>query len=441
MSYNLKCGAGRADITPALGTLLYGYPRKRPAETVGDNLYATAVMLTSDNGCALMITCDNCAMNPTLASELRAIAGKAADINPEFVTISCTHTHSGPNTSIKSGWGEIDYEYIETVLKKGIKEASEKAKANLVPAVMGVAETESQVGINRREIAENGEIALGQNPWGIRDPRMTVVSFKGEDGKIIANMIHYGCHGTACGGGLQITRDWAGVMVDMLETETGAITGFWNGFEGDQGPRLPNGKTSGDYNCVKHLGARAGFDAINAFKSIKEWKDAAVRVINDTIRIPYDPIATKEEAEKKLSELGSPEQIEANKSLVNAYIHWNNVLAEHKAHDEEGKPYKTHFEFGQNITVIGNVAFCPAPFEAFAEIGLRIRAASPYAYTLNLCNTHGCYAYLPTKNDIPSGGYEVWHFLLALRTTYPLPNNTDDFWVQENLKMLKEIDN
>ncbi len=432
---NLHCGAAKSDITPPLGTLLYGYPRKRAAESVGDNLYATAIMLTSDEGSALMITCDNCAMSSDLTWELRNIAGEAAGIAPERVTVSSTHTHSGPNTSIKSGWGEVDYDYIENILKPGIKDVSEKAKENLLSAKMGVAEVDSDVGMNRREIKENGEIALGQNPWGIRDPKMTVISFKGEDGNIIANMIHYGCHNTACAGGLEITRDWSGVMVDMLETETGAVTGFWNGFEGDQGPRLPNGKTTGNYTYVKQLGAKAGFDATRAFKSIKEWKDVPVRVLNDTIKIPYDALPTKEEAKEKLSELGQVGEMGANK---NAYIHWNDVLSEHKAHEEEGKPYKTHFEFNQSIVTIGDVAYVPAPFEVFAEIGLRIRAHSPYAYTLNLCNTHGSYAYLPTKNDIPSGGYEIWQFLMSLRTVYPLPKNTDDHWVRENLRILRE---
>lgn len=432
---NLCCGAGKSDITPPLGTLLYGYPRKRAAESVADNLYATAVILTSDEGCALMITCDNCAMNPELTWELRAIAGKAANIAPDHVTISCTHTHSGPNTSIRSGWGEVDYDYIEKILKPGIEEAARMARENLKSALMGVAEIDSDVGMNRREIKENGEIVLGQNPSGIRDPRMTVVSFKGEDGAIVANMVHYGCHNTACAGGLEITRDWCGVMVDMLEAETGAITGFWNGFEGDQGPKLPNGKTTGNSNLYKQLGAKAGIDAVKAFKNIKEWKDVPIRVLNDTIKVPFDPLATKEEAEKRLSELGDVGEMGANK---NEYIHWNNVLAEHRAHEEQGKPYKTHFEFSQSIVTIGNVAYVPAPFEAFAEIGLRIRSHSPYAYTLNLCNTHGSYAYLPTKNDIPSGGYEVWHYLLALRTTYPLPKNMDDYWVGENLRILRE---
>lgn len=435
MSHNLHCGAGKADITPPIGTILYGYAPGRPAQSVGDGLEAVAILLKSNEGEALLISCTICAINTELAAELRELAGDAAGIASENVTICCTHTHSGPNTSLRSGWGDVDYAYIENILKPGICAAAEQAKASLVSVKVGIGETLSDVGMNRREINEDGSVKLGQNPWGIRDPKMTVISFAADDGKTIANMIHYGCHGTASAANPEITRDFAGVMTDMLEAESGAITGFYNGFEGDQGPRLPNGRTTGNYKLALQLGGRAGIDAVHAWRSIKEYRDAPVKVIHDTIRIPYEPLASREEAEKKLAELGTLEQIYERKEYpkVNDFIHWSKVLDEYKS----GEPLKTHFTYEQNITTIGPIAIVPSPFEAFAEIGLRIRAHSPYPYTLNLCNCHGCYAYLPTKNDIPSGGYELWHFLLAMRTTYPLPKNTDDHWVMQNLALLR----
>ena len=197
MSHNLHCGVGKADITPPLGTMLYGYPPARPAEAVGDGLEAVAILLKSSEGSALLISCTLCATTTQLAGELRAIAGEVCGIDPDHVSISCTHTHSGPNTSLKSGWGDVDYPYIENILKPGIREAAQKALASLVPAQMGIGVTDSDVGINRRQVMEDGSIELGQNPWGVHDPRMTVISFRGEDGKTIANMIHYGCHNTA----------------------------------------------------------------------------------------------------------------------------------------------------------------------------------------------------------------------------------------------------
>ena len=442
MSDGLYCGAAKSVITPKIGTILYGYAPGRPALSVGDDLEAVAIYLKSNEESALLITCSLCAMGHTVSDELRKIAGEASGVNPENVTVCCTHTHSGPNTNAKSGWGEIDYEYIETVLKPKIREVAENAAKNPKKAVMGVGEIETDIGVNRRQIKEDGKIILGQNPWGIRDPRMTVISFKDEDGNIIANMIHYGCHGTAGGKTDEITRDWAGVMTDMLEAETGAITGFYNGFEGDQGPRLPNGRTTGNYALVKQLGGKAGIEAVRAWKTIKQWRDVPLKVLHGVVRVPFKPLASKEEAERKLASLGTLEEIYESKKYanVNAYLHWSNVIAEHKA-CEEGKTFKTHFEFKQNITTIGQVAIVPAPFEPFAEIGLRIREHSPYAYTLNLCKTHGSYSYFPTKNDIPSGGYEIENFLLAFHTTYQLPENTDDFWVTENLRILRGVDN
>lgn len=434
----LQCGAGQADITPKIGAILYGYAPGRPAQSVGDGLQASAVKLVSKEGCALLITCAVAAMSPELSARLRKAAGEAAGVPAENVTVSATHTHSAPNVSIRSGWGEVDTEYIETVLLPGVVKAAADAAADLRPARMGVGETLSDIGINRRELTEDGKVILGQNPWGPRDPRMTVVSFQGEDGKIIANIVHYCCHGTASGANPEITRDWPGVMTDMLAAETGAISAFYAGVEGDQGPNLPNGKTTGNYSMALQLGARAGIDAVRAFKSIKQWQDAPVGVIHGTIRIPFDPIASRERAEEELEKLGTLEQIYAEKrySDVNAHIHWEKVLAEHTS----GQPYKTHWTYDQCIVTVGPVAFVPCPFEAFVEIGLRLRRHSPYGYTLSLCNTHGCYAYLPTLGEMERGGYEVWHFLLAMRTTYPLPRNTDDHWVTQNLALLRSAE-
>lgn len=433
--HSLACGVGRADITPPVGTIMYGYAPGRPALCVGDNLTATAIKLQSNEDCALMITCTLCAFNPELTQRLQEAAGKIAGVPAENVTLSATHTHSGPNTNFDSAWGEVDTEYIENILVPGVLKSVEEATATVRPVQMGVGETLSDVGMNRREVREDGLAVLGQNPWGPKDPVMTVVSFRGEDGTIIANMIHYCCHCTASGKNEEITRDWAGVMTDMLETETGAITGFYAGFEGDQGPNLPNGHTIGTYQLALQLGARAGVDAVRAFRNIREWRDVPVRVLHGTVKVPFMPLPSREEAEKNLAELGSLEQLRASGLHIktNEFLRWQNVLAEHNS----GQPLKTHWTFPQSIVTIGQVAILPCPFEAFIEIALRIRKGSPYAYTLNLCNTGGALAYLPTPCDIPRGGYEIRQFLSSFRTTYDLPNNTDDYWVQENLKILR----
>ena len=165
-TYKFLCGAGKADITPPLGTKLYGYAPARPAESVGDPIATTAIKVVSNDASALLITCDIASLNPEFAVRARKLAGDAAGVAPENVIVNVTHTHSAPNCSLKSGWGEVEIEYIENILFPGIVKASKEAADTCRPALMGIGETESNVNMNRRELTEEGEIILGQNPWG-----------------------------------------------------------------------------------------------------------------------------------------------------------------------------------------------------------------------------------------------------------------------------------
>ncbi|MEO8498253.1 MAG: hypothetical protein ABI614_24575, partial [Planctomycetota bacterium] len=57
---------------------------------------------------------------------------------------------------------------------------------------------------------------------------------------------------------------------------------------------------------------------------------------------------------------------------------------------------------------IGDLAIAAIPFEVFTEIGLEIKAKSPFkdTFTIELANdSHG---YLPTPRQHELGGYETW---------------------------------
>ena len=54
-------------------------------------------------------------------------------------------------------------------------------------------------------------------------------------------------------------------MIDNFEEMSGGITLFLCGAVGDVGPRLSNGKTTGNgISAVREIGVRAGYDAIKA---------------------------------------------------------------------------------------------------------------------------------------------------------------------------------
>lgn len=93
--------------------------------------------------------------------------------------------------------------------------------------------------------------------------------------------------------------------------------------------------------------------------------------------------------------------------------------------------------FHQVMFLFNSTVFIPFPFELFSEIALRLRTYSPFEHTLCICNTNDSHFYLPTKEQIARGGYEINIFLHA--NVYQLQNNTDDIIIKENLRLIKEF--
>ena len=247
----LYFGAAREVITPPIGGQLYGYNPDIRSTEVADDLTATAFYFAQGETKALMITATVCLIQTELADKTLDQISALTGVPRGAILLSATHTHSGPNVAGSYGWGSIDTAYCQQIFIPKLLCVAQQAVQNAVPARMQVAQGKSDVGINRRQLSHQNHVGLGQNPWAPYNPNMTVLTFTDEKGKVLGNLIHYGCHGTAAGANTEITRDWSGHMTDALEAVTGGITGFFNGPEGDVGPRISNGKTTGNLSYVK----------------------------------------------------------------------------------------------------------------------------------------------------------------------------------------------
>ena len=431
MKNKLLVGIGRHDITPPIGAWLTGYAPARRAESVGDNLNITAFAFEYNGLRSMVVTADVCLIRANYAEQVRKLMGTAAHIPFEHITLSATHTHSGPATFRTGGGSEMDMEYFNNIFIPAAEKAAADAAASLRPAQLGVGEIHSDVGVNRRGMKLDGSIVLGQDPHGTYDPIMTVISFREPDGKPIGNIIHYGAHNTASGKNTEITRDWCGVAIDRLEAESGGITAFFNGCEGDCGPRLPNGQTTGNYKMALELGGRAAIDAVNAWRSIKEWRDCDMRVICRTVKLPYKTLPTKEALQAEIDAMGDPSQLVGLKvTQYEALIQRMELLC-------SGEPISDGLPMDLPVISVGPVAFFPIPFEIFSRITLRIRQFSPYPYTLSLSNTNGAYRYFPSMDQIIRGGYEVWVFTSF--AAQPFADDSEQYLVEGAVSILNEL--
>ena len=57
---------------------------------------------------------------------------------------------------------------------------------------------------------------------------------------------------------------------------------------------------------------------------------------------------------------------------------------------------------------IGDLAVCGIPFETLVEIGLDLKARSPFPQTVAIGLANGRHGYLPTPKQHRLGGYETW---------------------------------
>jgi hypothetical protein len=426
----LEAGIGREIITPKIGCNLQGYRPDVISESVHDGLTVTAAAFYYGNERVFLLSATVCVISDEFTEKIRTQISESCDVPPSRVIMAATHTHSGPITASFSGWGDCDREYCNTILIPACVRAAKKARNSLQPVRLGIGETQSTVGINRRELLRDGRVGLGQNPWGVYDPRMTVLAFVDAQEKPFFNIIHYGAHCTAAGMNVEITRDWAGVMIDRLEAESGAITFFCNGAIGDVGPRLSNGRTTGDMSHVMEIGAQAALDAAGTWRMIKGYHDVDLAVSEGTIRIPYAPLPPLDTIRQMLSRYKEP-------PVVNLECAIYTTLKKIEVLYAEGKTATGKFIFTQTLFRIGQAAIIPFPFESFSEIAIRLRAYSKFPYTLSLSNANGALSYLPSQDQICRGGYEVdvFHWNSVNR----LPDDTDTRIINENLKIMEKL--
>ena len=430
MTNILHAGVGRQDITPKLGCPLFGYPNPdRVGLTVRDGLNVTALVLEYNGLRAAILTFDLCEPDDQSVADIRQAVQEKTGIPPANITVCYSHTHSGPITQSCWGWGERDEKYLAAMIPKAATAAA-LAMKTLQPVKIGIGTTDSDVGVNRRQIMENHTVGLGTNPWGPYDPQMTVLRIEGQHSPL-ASLIHYGAHPTVLDGSTRaISRDWPGVMVDRVEQFTKAPALFIVGAEGDVAPRCNTLRATGDGEAaLAEVGGRAAMDALRAWRSIKELRPLDLAILTQPVVLPYRPLPSLAEAQRELA------QREPNKnkpgSGICEYRYWSAVVAALQTIPQ------THKTIEQTITRIGPVAIVPFPGEAFSEIVLRLRHASPIQHTLCASVTNGSNGYLVTRDSLHRGGYEVW--VGKAFGAYIFAENIDDVLVEENLKLLRTL--
>jgi len=412
-----KAGVAVANITPPVGVDMTGFGG-RPSGAMGihDDIFAKVLVLDDGNYQLVIVTSDLLSLDFDLVKRIRDLIETNIGIPPDNVMLNSSHTHSGPATITLRGLGKRDEDYVDVLVKK-IVGATQEAYNSRMDAKLGFGRTPVQIGVNRRQKRDDGNMALGVNPDGSVAPYVDVVRVDNAEGNPIAIFFSHAAHPVVLGGSnLLISADYPGYAMRLVEqVESGSVAMFGQGCCGNINSN-PVGRTFED---ARRLGTILGAAVIGETEQIETKGDVALQSRSRIIDLPLQEPIEKSEAEalveryqRELSDLkargeGRPRTYAKTKSCVvscmaQGMLEWAQDMLKLA---KEAKPYTQAFEI--QAMQLGDAVIVALTGEVFVELALEIAARSPYQQTIVLGYTNGCIGYVPNEEAYPYGGYEV----------------------------------
>jgi len=408
----LRVGAAAAQINPPLGTPLAGYYTARGSEGILDDLYAKAAVLDDGKIAVALVACDLISLPRQTVLEARQLIEKQTGIPGANVMISATHQHTGPVIARESARDELDGansargKAYTGELPRLIAEAVAEAHGKLGPAQVSYArEFEHRLAFNRRYWMRDGTVGWNPgklNPNTIRpvgpiDPEVGVVYFETPDRRPLLTYVNFAMHPDTTGG-TRISADYPGALSRALATYQGPdmLTLFANGACGNLNHLNVNWAVRQQgTNEANRLGTILAAAVMKACMDLKPVSDATLSVRSEVLQLPVAKIMDADAAEarevvKRTSEAKFMELVKAYKVL--------DVAA------REGKPLEVEV---QVIALGRELAWVSLPGEIFVELGLSIKAASPFKQTHIAELANGSIGYIPNRSAYAEGNYEV----------------------------------
>lgn len=220
--------------------------QKMDGRTTGedpDYSQARAAWIDAGAGGILLIGIDCVGLSKTVTDQIRErLFTLCSENNCICVNVYATHSHASPDTL--GLWGPLavdgkNDEYMEALVDAAI-EAAEAAIANRHTGQLRFGQT-----------ATEGILYDSRDPQ-VYDPNLYQLRFENADGEKGLRLLFYGAHAESMrGDNTLLSRDFPGVMCDVVTYETGDYSMFLPGAIG--GLLYTDILTEGDFNAVDNM--------------------------------------------------------------------------------------------------------------------------------------------------------------------------------------------
>lgn len=410
----VRVGSASININPPNGTPLAGYYSTRGSEGILDPIFSRAVVIQTGETVAALVVCDLLSLPRHTVEAARALIEKNTAIPGTNVMISATHQHTGPviaressRDKLDGGDSELGRQYTEN-LPALIAQSVADAAAKLAPAKLSAArEEEGQLAYNRRFWMKDGTVSWNPRkrdpniirPAGPIDPDVFVLYFESEKNKPLVTYVNYAMHPDTTGGKL-ISADFPGELARRLADYKGPdmLTIFANGACGNLNHRdihwtAPQSSPAE----AKRLGTILAASVLKSYPRLNDIDPGQLRITSRLLDLP-------------LPEISDQDLRQAREVIAHLHDGKSTFLQQVKAfqvidvHERKGVPFQVE---AQVIALGDEVAWVSLPGEIFVELGLSIKQASPFKYTLIAELANGAIGYIPNKTAYTEGNYEV----------------------------------
>lgn len=427
----MRAGTARIDITPSESICMEGMLRAHRSVGVHDATFAKALVLSNDEqldqACAI-VAVDVCKIPDQLTDEVRGAVERELGIPAGHIIIAAKHIHSGPETD---GIGEPEVRYTRILVEK-LSRLVKEAASKMQPVKAGCASgRENTISQYRRLLADDGHVVMNWEPWplehlvavlGVPDPEVGVLKVVDLSGQVLCILFNHAGHPNVLSGdNYLISAEYPGFAERLLEKQFGGLAMFVNGAQGTMdidglGPR--------DWAEMERLGTKLAAAAAEVVQCIEPVEGLVVRCAHLKHGLPARKVSDEQLAwaEAIIEQTGGtvqplPDGVGDDYKAL--------LLKQFHAVQDRAVPAE------QVCIDIDDTAFLSFPGELYTEIGMKIKAASPFSRTYIIGLANGYVGYVPTRKAIGEGGYS--------EDVRRVDAGAEDVILSKSLELLKQV--
>ena len=387
-SGNLQVGAAKIDVTPSPDRVkdlvnVWG----TPYQGIHDHIFARAIVIDNGTTSAALVAIDSPDVIDTLP--VRQRIEKESGIPAGNIFISTTHTHNAPHVGTQQNgrsFGPGAAKYTEDAMN-AFADAVRKAKANLQPGKMILAQGHADLNVNRDEFVGD-RWKTGRNPTRPSDKTVWVLRFDTAAGEPIAYYVNYGVHALTLGpDNTLLTGDFPGATSRFIESYyNDKVVAVWT-----SGP-------AGDQNLIA-----SSWDLDDKLThKVREPGEAGFQLAESMGRI-LGEIAI--EAADKSKDISTTATIwsKSKDTVCPGQRMDRDAYAKGEVKFLDADPQTVHMD----LLMINNVALAGVAAEVVTNIYSHLKKDSPLSNTILVSLTNGRLTYMPDDAAYDAPIFEV----------------------------------